>query len=78
MDHVWVLVGGEYELFVVVMEVVKQMEELFLDFVAPGEELVMLLRCEPLPLYSILERNGFGYRSKLRPDGTNEITIQKA
>jgi TusA-related sulfurtransferase len=45
---------------------------------APGEELVMLLRCEPLPLYSILERNGFGYRSKLRPDGTNEIRIQKA
>ena len=45
---------------------------------ASGEELVMLLHCEPLPLYSILERNGFGYRSKLRPDGTNEIRIQKA
>jgi hypothetical protein len=45
---------------------------------APGEELVMLLRCEPLPLYSILDRNGFGYRSKLRPDGTNEIRIQRA
>jgi TusA-related sulfurtransferase len=45
---------------------------------APGEELVMLLHCEPLPLYAILERNGFGYRSKLRPDGTNEIRIQKA
>jgi hypothetical protein len=45
---------------------------------AAGEELVMLLRCEPLPLYSILERNGFSYRSKLRSDGTNEIRIQKA
>ena len=44
---------------------------------APGEELVMLLRCEPLPLYSILERNGFCYRSKLRPDGANEVRIQK-
>lgn len=44
---------------------------------APGEELVMLLRCEPLPLYSVLERNGFDYRSKLRPDGTNEIRIKK-
>jgi hypothetical protein len=43
----------------------------------PGEELVMLLRCEPLPLYSILERNGFGYRSTLRPDGTNEVRIRK-
>ena len=45
---------------------------------APGEELVMLLRCEPLPLYSILERNGFHYRSDPRPDGTNEVRIQKA
>jgi hypothetical protein len=43
----------------------------------PGEELLMLLRCEPLPLYAILERNGFGYRAKLRPDGTNEVRIQK-
>jgi len=44
---------------------------------APGEELVMLLRCEPLPLYAILERNGFGYRARLRPDGTNEVRISK-
>ena len=44
---------------------------------APGEELVLLLRCEALPLYSILERNGFGYRAKLRPDGTNEVRIRK-
>jgi TusA-related sulfurtransferase len=44
---------------------------------APGEELVMLLRCEALPLYSILERNGFGYSSKFRPDGTNEVRIRK-
>jgi hypothetical protein len=45
---------------------------------APGEELVLLLRCEPLPLYSILERGGFGYRSKLMPDGSNEVRIKKA
>jgi hypothetical protein len=44
---------------------------------APGEELVMLLRCEPLPLYAMLERNGFGYRSQLQPDGTNEVRISK-
>lgn len=43
----------------------------------PGEELVMLLRCEALPLYSILERNGFSYRSEFRPDGTNEVRITK-
>jgi hypothetical protein len=45
---------------------------------APGAELIMLLRWEPLPLYSILERNGYRYRSELRADGTNEIHIQKA
>jgi TusA-related sulfurtransferase len=45
---------------------------------APGEELVMLLRCEPLPLYAILEKNGFEYRSKLQTDGTNEVRIQKS
>lgn len=45
---------------------------------APGEELVMLLNCEPLPLYAILDRNGYRYRSELRADGSNEIHIQKA
>ena len=49
-----------------------------LSTLAPGEELVMLLNCEPLPLYAILERNGYRYRSELRADGTNEIHIQKA
>lgn len=43
-----------------------------------GEELVMLLRCEPLPLYAILDRNGFRYRSTRGPDGTNEVRIRKA
>jgi len=45
---------------------------------APGEELVMLLDCEPLPLYAILDRNGFRYRSERRADGANEVHIQKA
>ena len=45
---------------------------------APGEELVMLLRCEALPLYSMLERRGFSYRSEFRSDGTNEVRIKKA
>jgi uncharacterized protein (DUF2249 family) len=44
----------------------------------PGEELVMLLRCEPLPLYSILDRKGFRYRAERRADGSNEIHIKKA
>jgi hypothetical protein len=49
-----------------------------LGTLAPGEELVMLLNCEPLPLYSILDQNGFRHRSERRADGSNEIHIQKA
>ena len=48
-----------------------------LPTLAPGDELVLLLHCEPLPLYSILERNGYSYRSELRADGANEIHIRK-
>ncbi len=44
---------------------------------APGEDLVMLLRCELLPLYAMLDRNGIRYHAKLLPDGTNEIRIQR-
>lgn len=44
---------------------------------APGEELVLLVQCEPLPLYAILERNGFSHTANLRPDGTNEVRISK-
>jgi len=42
-----------------------------------GEELVMLLNCEPLPLYAILDRDGFSHRSLLRADGCHEIHITK-
>ena len=49
-----------------------------LQTLAPGDELVMLLRCEPVPLYAMLERNGFRHRTIPRPDGTNEVRIRKA
>ena len=42
-----------------------------------GDELVMLLHCEPLPLYSILDPNAYRYCSERRADGTNEVHIQK-
>lgn len=45
---------------------------------APGEELVMLLNCEPLPLYAILDGRGFSHRAERRADGTNEIHIKQA
>ena len=49
-----------------------------LDTLAPGEELVVLLHCEPVPLYSVLKQNGYAYTAKLLSDGTNEIRIRKA
>jgi TusA-related sulfurtransferase len=45
---------------------------------ASGEELVMLLNCEPLPLYAILDRSGYRHRTERRADGTNEVHIQNA
>jgi len=49
-----------------------------LDTLEPGEELLLLLFCEPHPLYSILKRNGYRYSAELREDGTNAILISKA
>lgn len=49
-----------------------------LDSMEAGDELLLLLYCEPHPLYSILKRNGYTYQSELREDGTNAIRISKA
>ena len=48
-----------------------------LETLPPGEELLVLLYCQPHPLYAILDQNGYRYRAELRPDGTNEIRISK-
>lgn len=48
-----------------------------LDSMEAGEELVLLLHCEAVPLYTILKRNGYPYSSKWLDDGTNEIRIIK-
>jgi hypothetical protein len=44
---------------------------------ASGDELVMLLNCEPQPLYSLLDRSAYRYSSTLREDGANEVRIRK-
>jgi len=49
-----------------------------LDTLAPGEELWLLLHCEAVPLYTILQRNGYSYSNRWLEDGTNEIRITKA
>lgn len=48
-----------------------------LDTLQADEELLLLLYCEPHPLYSILKRNGYRYRNEWREDGTNAILISK-
>jgi uncharacterized protein (DUF2249 family) len=49
-----------------------------LDTLPEGEELLLLLYCEPHPLYSILDQNGYSHASSTRPDGTVEVRIRKA
>lgn len=49
-----------------------------LDTLETGQDLLLLLHCEPHPLYAILKRNGFRYTTELREDGTSAIRITKA
>lgn len=49
-----------------------------LDTLPDGEELVLLLYCQPFPLYDILRRNGYVWQDELLADGTREIRIRKA
>jgi hypothetical protein len=45
---------------------------------ADDDELVLLLHCQPHPLYDILRRTGYAWRENLRPDGAYEIRVRKA
>ncbi|HTY98792.1 MAG TPA: DUF2249 domain-containing protein [Rhodocyclaceae bacterium] len=49
-----------------------------LDSLPDGEELLLLLYCQPHPLYQILRRNGYVWRETALADGTHEIRIRKA
>ena len=46
-----------------------------LSVMRPGCKVQLLLYREPHPLYAILQRNHYAYRSTLRDDGTWEILI---
>ena len=48
-----------------------------LDTLAEGDELLLLLYCQPHPLFNILRNNGYGWSEELRADGTREIRIRK-
>ncbi len=49
-----------------------------LDTLPPDDELVMLLYCQPHPLFRILRQNGFAWTETVQADGTHEIRIRKA
>jgi uncharacterized protein (DUF2249 family) len=49
-----------------------------LDTLPADEELVMLLYCQPHPLFQILRRNGYAWTEMVQDDGTHEIRIKKA
>ena len=42
-----------------------------------GDELVLLLNCEPHPLYSLLDQRAYRHSSRRREDGSNEVHIEK-
>ena len=50
---------------------------LALDELAAGDELVLLLHCQPHPLFNILRREGYVWTEELQADGTREIRIRK-
>lgn len=49
-----------------------------LDELPDGEELHLLLYCQPQPLFNVLRRNGYQWQENLQTDGTHEIRIRKA
>jgi hypothetical protein len=49
-----------------------------LDSLAADEELLVLLYCQPHPLFDILRRNGYAWTENVQADGTHEIRIRKA
>ena len=44
------------------------------DF-APGDRLKLIIDCEPLPLYKILDRNGYAHQTVPGSESQREITI---
>jgi len=44
------------------------------DFQA-GDRLTLIIDCHPTPLFKILDRNGYGYRTEPGKESIHEITI---
>lgn len=48
-----------------------------LDKLGDGDEVLLLLYCQPHPLFNILRNNGYAWSEEVRADGTREIRIRK-
>lgn len=48
-----------------------------LDSLPTGEDLLLLLYCQPHPLFNILRNNGYMWSEEVRAEGTREIRIRK-
>ncbi|MDP1609918.1 MAG: DUF2249 domain-containing protein [Sulfuritalea sp.] len=49
-----------------------------LDQLGEGDDVLLLLYCQPHPLFNILKNNGYAWSEEVRGDGTREIRIRKA
>ena len=45
------------------------------DRFVPGDRLKLIIDCRPVPLFRMLERNGFAYREEQGVESLYEITI---
>jgi TusA-related sulfurtransferase len=49
-----------------------------LDRLGDGDRLLLKINCRPVPLFRILERNGYTYEEQPGVDSLLEIAIRKA
>ena len=49
-----------------------------LDQLAEGDDVLLLLYCQPHPLFNILRNSGYAWSEEVQTDGTREIRIRKA
>jgi hypothetical protein len=48
-----------------------------LDLIGDSDQLILLLHCQPQPLFNVLRRNGYRWEEVPRPDGCFEYRIKK-
>ena len=67
----------DLELDVCALEPPEPLERVLetLDRLHPGQRLRVLIPREPVPLYRILERNGYAHETKAREDFLYEVVV---